>query len=104
MFRPYTPPVAFLCLQMVDWFYERGCHIIEDKLVKERQSGSKLAIEENRHFVKGVLRNIKPVNKLLYTTFPVRRDNGEFEVDIFHNNKLWQKLKTVNPLHTIARL
>jgi glutamate dehydrogenase (NAD(P)+) len=64
--------------EMVDWFYERGSSIIEDKLVEEMTERS--TVEEKRHFVKGVLRNMKPVNKLIYITFPVRRDNGEYEV------------------------
>lgn len=63
---------------MVEYFFDRGSATIKDRLVDEMSK--KIPIDQRRHFVEGTLRNIKPCNKVLYVTFPIRRDNGEFEV------------------------
>jgi glutamate dehydrogenase (NAD(P)+) len=63
---------------MVSHYYDRGSEIIESKLVEEMKG--RAPNEEKRQTVRGILKNIKRPNKVLYITFPIRRDNGEFEI------------------------
>ncbi len=64
--------------KMVDFFYEKGSKVIKNKLVEEMKGKS--SPETKRQTVEGILMNIKPANKVLHITFPLRRDNGEFEI------------------------
>uniref|UniRef100_A0A8C9WVN2 Glutamate dehydrogenase n=1 Tax=Scleropages formosus TaxID=113540 RepID=A0A8C9WVN2_SCLFO len=64
--------------KMVEGFFDRGAAIVEDKLVadlKNRESP-----EQKRHRVRGILKIIKPCNHVLSVSFPIKRDNGEWEV------------------------
>lgn len=63
---------------MVEGFFDKGAAIVEDKLVenvKTRESP-----EQKRKRVRGILRIIKPCNHVLSVSFPIKRDNGEWEV------------------------
>lgn len=63
---------------MVEGFFDRGAAIVEDKLVeglKTRESP-----EQKRKRVRGILRIIKPCNHVLSVSFPIKKDNGEWEV------------------------
>uniref|UniRef100_F1L0E6 glutamate dehydrogenase [NAD(P)(+)] n=1 Tax=Ascaris suum TaxID=6253 RepID=F1L0E6_ASCSU len=56
----------------VDYYVDRGIAVIRQKLIEEAKG--------NKNLVNGILGVIKPVSKVLYITFPVRRDNGQYEM------------------------
>ncbi|KAG7217947.1 hypothetical protein INR49_020749 [Caranx melampygus] len=63
---------------MVEGFFDRGAAIVEDKLVESLKTRE--SPEQKRKRVRGILRIIKPCNHVLSVSFPIRRDNGEWEV------------------------
>ncbi|XP_048842585.1 glutamate dehydrogenase, mitochondrial [Brienomyrus brachyistius] len=64
--------------KMVEGFFDRGASIVENKLVEDLKSRE--TPEQKRHRVRGILRIIKPCNHVLSVSFPIKRDNGEWEV------------------------
>uniref|UniRef100_A0A3B3ZJH7 Glutamate dehydrogenase n=1 Tax=Periophthalmus magnuspinnatus TaxID=409849 RepID=A0A3B3ZJH7_9GOBI len=64
--------------RMVEGFFDRGAAIVEDKLVEDLKTRE--SPEQKRHRVRGILRIIKPCNHVLSVSFPIKRDNGEWEV------------------------
>ncbi|XP_054238716.1 glutamate dehydrogenase 1, mitochondrial [Indicator indicator] len=64
--------------KMVEGFFDRGASIVEDKLVEGLRTRE--SMDERRHRVRGILRIIKPCNHVLSVSFPIKRDNGEWEV------------------------
>ncbi|CAF3645092.1 unnamed protein product [Adineta steineri] len=64
---------------MVEKFYDRAAKLLEEKLVSDMHK-SKLSEEQKRIKVRGILTMMKPPNYVLAITFPVRRDNGEWEL------------------------
>ncbi|XP_041362670.1 glutamate dehydrogenase, mitochondrial-like isoform X1 [Gigantopelta aegis] len=64
---------------MVEKFFDKAAGYLEDRLVEEVK-GKNLTIEDKRKRVQGILRIIKPCNHVLALSFPIKRDNGEFEV------------------------
>ncbi|XP_072229918.1 glutamate dehydrogenase 1b [Leuresthes tenuis] len=64
--------------RMVEGFFDRGATIVEDKLVEDLKTRE--SPEQKRHRVRGILRIIKPCNHVLSVSFPIKRDNGEWEV------------------------
>ncbi|XP_074649453.1 uncharacterized protein LOC141904712 isoform X1 [Tubulanus polymorphus] len=64
--------------EMVEVFFDKAAAIIEDKLVEEMKG--KMSVEEKRKRVRGILRIIKPCNHVVELKFPIKRDNGEYEV------------------------
>ncbi|VDN06356.1 unnamed protein product [Thelazia callipaeda] len=63
----------------VDYYVDKGISVISPKLVEEFNVRG-MSEEEKLNHVKGILAIIKPVNKIIHLTFPIRRDNGEFEI------------------------
>ncbi|KAK0153614.1 Glutamate dehydrogenase, mitochondrial [Merluccius polli] len=64
--------------RMVEGFFDRGAAIVEDQLVEDLRTRE--TPEQKRNRVRGILRIIKPCNHVLSVSFPIRRDNGEWEV------------------------
>ncbi|XP_012874158.1 PREDICTED: glutamate dehydrogenase, mitochondrial-like [Dipodomys ordii] len=64
--------------KMVEGFFDRGASMLEDRLVAEMKTRE--SEEEKRHQVCGILKIIKPCNHVLSLAFPIRRDNGSWEV------------------------
>jgi glutamate dehydrogenase (NAD(P)+) len=63
---------------MVQQFVDRAALLVEDKLVEELKDRS--SEDEKRKRVRGILQMMKPCNNVLGVTFPIKRDNGEFEI------------------------
>ena len=64
--------------EIVELFFDKAATLVEDKLVEEIKG--RTTLEEKRARVQGVIKIIKPCNHILEVTFPIRRDNGEFEI------------------------
>ncbi|XP_063047126.1 glutamate dehydrogenase 1a [Engraulis encrasicolus] len=63
---------------MVEGFFDRGAAIVEDKLMEDLKG--KESTDQKRNRVKGILKIIKPCNHVLGVSFPIKRDNGEWEL------------------------
>ncbi|XP_037353565.1 glutamate dehydrogenase 1, mitochondrial-like [Talpa occidentalis] len=59
-------------------FFDRGASIVEDKLVEDLKTRE--SEDQKRNRVRGILRIIKPCNHVLSLSFPIRRDDGSWEV------------------------
>ena len=64
--------------KMVEGFFDRSASIVEDKLVEDLKTRE--TEEQKRNRVRGILRIIKPCNHVLSLSFPIRRDDGSWEV------------------------
>ena len=64
--------------EMVEMFFDRAASIVEDKMVEEMKT--KEPEEVKRAKIAGILKVIKPCNHILNFSFPLKRDNGEFEI------------------------
>ena len=62
--------------EMVELYYDRAAELMESNLVR----GLPGSLEERQKRVKGILAMIKPCNRVMAFTFPIKRDNGEFEM------------------------
>lgn len=63
---------------MVEFFFHRACQVAEDKLVEDIKA--KMSVEDKRKKVKGILLGMQPCDHILETSFPVRRDSGDYEM------------------------
>jgi glutamate dehydrogenase (NAD(P)+) len=75
---PTAPNPKFF--DMVEYFFHRACQIVEDKLVEDVGKRSRLSLEERKKKVKGILMLMQPCDHILETTFPLRRDSGDYEM------------------------
>lgn len=68
---------------MVEYFFHRACMIVEDKLVedlKTQKGRVPLELPQRKAKVKGILKLMEECNHVIEITFPIRRDNGEYEL------------------------
>jgi len=65
--------------QTVEKFYDKAVALLEPQLVKNYKI-TRMATEEKEKKVKGVLGMIKPCDRVISVSFPIRRDNGNFEM------------------------
>ncbi|KAK7901564.1 hypothetical protein WMY93_018333 [Mugilogobius chulae] len=63
---------------MVEGFFDRGAALVEDKLIEDLKTRESPELKKKK--VRGILRIIKPCNHVLSLNFPIKRDNGEWEV------------------------
>lgn len=75
---PEAPNPKFF--DMVEYFFHRACQVIEDKLVEDLCKRSRVTIEERKKKVKGILMLMEPCDHILETSFPLRRDSGDYEM------------------------
>ena len=64
--------------EMVGMFFDRAANLAEDQLVAELKDRSSL--EDKKKRVRGILDMMGPCNHVLEMTFPIKRDNGKFEI------------------------
>ncbi|XP_073992961.1 glutamate dehydrogenase, mitochondrial [Rhodnius prolixus] len=63
---------------MVEYFFHRACQIAEEKFVEEMKT--KMTEDEKRKKVKGILMGMQQCDHIIEIAFPVRRDNGCYEM------------------------
>ena len=51
---------------------------MEDQLVEENKE--RISFEDKRHKTKGILQIMEPCHHVLEVAFPVKRDNGSYEM------------------------
>jgi glutamate dehydrogenase (NAD(P)+) len=73
---PNDPADSASFFEMVELYYDRAAELLGPRLVKELTGPQ----EEREKRVKGILAMIKPCNRVMAVTFPIKRDNGEFEM------------------------
>ena len=64
---------------MIEMFFDKAAALVEDKLVDDMVL-PRTSLDDKHKRVRGILKMIKPCNHVLAVTFPIRRDNGEFEI------------------------
>ncbi|XP_063887066.1 glutamate dehydrogenase, mitochondrial-like isoform X3 [Scylla paramamosain] len=64
--------------EMVEYFFHRGCQVVEDQLVEEMKE--RITLEEKRNKTKGILKIMEPCHHVLEVAFPVKRDDGTYEM------------------------
>ncbi|KAL5284010.1 GLUD1 family protein [Megaselia abdita] len=63
---------------MVEYFFHRGCQIAEERLVDDMKG--KDSLEDKKKKVKGILMLMQPCDHIIEVAFPIRRDNGAYEL------------------------
>ncbi|KAL7632778.1 UNVERIFIED_CONTAM: hypothetical protein RMT77_016902 [Armadillidium vulgare] len=64
--------------EMVEYYFHRGCQIVEDQLIEEMKD--RISLEEKRNKTKGILKILEPCHHVLEVCFPLKRDDGTFEM------------------------
>ncbi|KAI0239131.1 Glutamate dehydrogenase 1, mitochondrial [Lamellibrachia satsuma] len=75
---PNDPDDNASFFEMVSLFYEKAMKHLEPNLVKTIRG--RISTEEKEKKVRGILSIIKPCNRVMAMTFPIKKDNGEFEM------------------------
>ena len=84
-FRSYSSPTSSdsgpepSFFETVELFFDKSVALLETKLIEESQMG-RISLEEKKKRVLGILKMIKPCNSVIALTFPIKKDNGEFEI------------------------
>jgi len=78
--------------EMVSINFDKAAAMVEDKLVQdagkqytlmdsvEKKKRRGQSLEEVQHQIRGILQSMKPCNHILQVNFPLRRDDGSYEV------------------------
>lgn len=73
---PNDPKDSASFFEMVELYYDRAAEMMTGNLEK----GLPGPLEERQKRVRGILSMIKPCNRVMAFTFPIKRDSGEFEM------------------------
>jgi len=73
---PTDPEDSASFYECVELYYDHAATRLAPNLVKQIPG----TLEEREKRVRGMLAMIKPCNRVMAVTFPIRRDNGEFEM------------------------
>lgn len=68
-----------LFFDMVEYFYHKSCKILQEKLVEDWKA-PRMSAEDKRKKVKGLLKIMQPCHHVLEVAFPLKRDNGDYEM------------------------
>eukprot|EP00092_Neocalanus_flemingeri_P019991 GFUD01021651.1.p1 GENE.GFUD01021651.1~~GFUD01021651.1.p1 ORF type:complete len:547 (-),score=95.39 GFUD01021651.1:44-1684(-) len=66
--------------EMVEFFFHKACVLVEDTLIDEHMKNQRIPRELKEKKCRGILRLIEPCAHVLEVTFPLQRDNGEYEM------------------------
>jgi len=64
--------------ESVEYFFHRGCQIVEDSLIEEMRE--RISLQDKRNRTQGILKIMEPCHHVLEVAFPLKRDDGRFEV------------------------
>ena len=74
------PPDTLSFFETTEKFIDAAAKLLEPTLVKELTSLRGMSEEDRVKRVRGILNIIKPCNRVLAVNFPIRRDDGTFEM------------------------
>lgn len=74
--RPPEDDIEFF--EMVQLYFQKAVDLCRDELVKEVKG--RISLEDKKKRVDGILDMMKPCNHLIAMTFPLKRDDGSFEI------------------------
>jgi len=63
---------------MVEYYFHRGCILLEEQLLADIKGRETL--EQKKKKVKGILALMEPCGHVLEVNFPLKRDNGDYEI------------------------
>jgi glutamate dehydrogenase (NAD(P)+) len=64
--------------EMVQLFYDKAAKLLEPHLVDTMKG--RISREEKQTKVRGILKMVKPCNRIIGVSFPILRDSGEYEI------------------------
>ena len=64
--------------EMVQLYFQRAIDLCENDLVKEVKG--RTSDQEKKNRVRGILDMVKPCNHVIAMTFPIKRDDGSWEI------------------------
>lgn len=62
---------------MVEYFFHRAVQVAQENLIEDMKGSDK---KVNRKKAKGILQMMSSCNGMLEVNFPIKLDNGEFEM------------------------
>lgn len=65
-------------LEQVEAFYDKAASLLESSLVERLPA--RMSQEDKIKKVRGILSIIKPANNVLEISFPIKKDNGQYEI------------------------
>ena len=66
--------------EMVEFFFHKACVLVEDTLIEDHMKNMRVPREQKEKKCRGILRLIEPCAHVLEVTFPLERDDGEYEM------------------------
>lgn len=82
LLRPYSSTASDdepSFFEQVEMFFDKSSALLEDRLIKKVR-GKHMSLEERKKIVDGLMSVIKPCNNVMAINFPIKRDNGKYEM------------------------